>query len=103
MITEDLSEYIAIALLLVHEKSKGKDSFWSSYIGVLPTVEDVRHLDLGGGVKDSTWMPTLVWFNPDRFMPKLKLRLEDVNVVILLCMIRSEACGRAYEQQGCSA
>lgn len=42
VITEDLSEYIAIALLLVHEKAKGKDSFWSSYIGVLPTVEDVR-------------------------------------------------------------
>ncbi len=42
VITEDLSEYIAIALLVVHEKTKGKDSFWSSYIGVLPTVEDVR-------------------------------------------------------------
>lgn len=42
MITEDLSEYIAIALLAVHEKAKGKDSFWSSYIGVLPTVEEVR-------------------------------------------------------------
>lgn len=42
MITEDLSEYIAIALLVVHEKAKGKGSFWSSYIGVLPTVEDVR-------------------------------------------------------------
>lgn len=42
MITEDLSEYIAIALLLVHEKAKGKESFWSSYIGILPTVEDVR-------------------------------------------------------------
>eukprot|EP00903_Cladosiphon_okamuranus_P014462 g13418.t1 len=41
IITEDLSEYIAIALLLVHEKARGKDSFWSSYIGVLPTVEDV--------------------------------------------------------------
>ncbi|CAN0577019.1 unnamed protein product, partial [Ectocarpus sp. 12 AP-2014] len=42
VITEDLSEYIAIALLAVHEKAKGKDSFWSSYIGVLPTVEEVR-------------------------------------------------------------
>ncbi|CAM9583301.1 unnamed protein product, partial [Ectocarpus fasciculatus] len=41
VITEDLSEYIAIALLAVHEKAKGKDSFWSSYIGVLPTVEEV--------------------------------------------------------------
>eukprot|EP00752_Nemacystus_decipiens_P006075 g5483.t1 len=41
IITDDLSEYIAIALLLVHEKAKGKGSFWSSYIGVLPTVEDV--------------------------------------------------------------
>ncbi|CAN0299680.1 unnamed protein product, partial [Hapterophycus canaliculatus] len=42
VIREDLSEYIAIALLLVHEKAKGKESFWSSYIGILPTVEDVR-------------------------------------------------------------
>ncbi|CAN0547407.1 unnamed protein product, partial [Ectocarpus sp. 8 AP-2014] len=41
VITEDLSEYIAIALLAVHEKAKGKESFWSSYIGVLPTVEEV--------------------------------------------------------------
>lgn len=48
VITEDLSEYIAIALLVVHEKAKGKDSFWSSYIGVLPTVEDVRR-GRGGG------------------------------------------------------
>lgn len=43
MITEDLSEYIAIALLLVSEKAKGDKSFWKSYIGVLPTVEDVSN------------------------------------------------------------
>lgn len=41
VITEGLSEYIAIALLLVSERAKGEDSFWSSYIGVLPSVADV--------------------------------------------------------------
>lgn len=41
VITDDLSEYIAIALLLVSERAKGDESFWKSYIGVLPTVEDV--------------------------------------------------------------
>lgn len=41
MITEDLSEYIAIALLVVAEKAKGDKSFWKSYIEVLPTVEEV--------------------------------------------------------------
>lgn len=42
VITEELSEYIAIALLLVAERAKGAESFWKAYLDVLPTVEDVR-------------------------------------------------------------
>lgn len=41
VITEELSEYIAIALLLVAERAKGEKSFWKPYLDVLPTVEDV--------------------------------------------------------------
>ncbi|CAM9474238.1 unnamed protein product, partial [Chrysoparadoxa australica] len=41
VITDDLSEYIAIALLLVGEKAKGADSFWKPYIDILPTVDEV--------------------------------------------------------------
>ena len=46
VITEGLSEYIAIALLLVSERAKGEDSFWSSYIGVLPSVADVSTISI---------------------------------------------------------
>mmetsp|Transcript_11894 Transcript_11894/g.17743 ORF Transcript_11894/g.17743 Transcript_11894/m.17743 type:complete len:511 (+) Transcript_11894:62-1594(+) len=40
IITPEMNEYIAIALLLIHEKSKN-DSFWKPYIDVLPTIEEV--------------------------------------------------------------
>ncbi|CAM9809509.1 unnamed protein product, partial [Phaeothamnion confervicola] len=46
-ITDDLGEYLAIALLLVNERGKGEDSFWKPYIDVLPTSQDV--------------FPTYVW------------------------------------------
>lgn len=45
IIREDLSEYIAIALLLVAERAKGARSFWKSYIDVLPSIEEVRVVD----------------------------------------------------------
>ncbi|KAG5188740.1 putative ribulose-1,5-bisphosphate carboxylase/oxygenase small subunit N-methyltransferase I [Tribonema minus] len=41
VITDDMSEYIAIALLLMGERAKGKDSFWAPYINVLPTLDEV--------------------------------------------------------------
>eukprot|EP00965_Chrysotila_dentata_P182073 6012223-Pleurochrysis_carterae.AAC.1 len=41
LISESLGEYIAMALLLVHERSKGDDSFWAPYIAILPTAEEV--------------------------------------------------------------
>lgn len=41
VITDDLSEYIAIALLLIGEAGKGSQSFWKPYIDVLPTLEEV--------------------------------------------------------------
>lgn len=41
VIREDLSEYIAIALLLMTERAKGRESFWKPYIDVLPSVEEV--------------------------------------------------------------
>ena len=34
-------EYIAIALLLMHEKLKGADSLWKPYFDILPSKEDV--------------------------------------------------------------
>ena len=34
-----MSEHIAIALLLIHERAKGDDSFFSPYLDVLPTIE----------------------------------------------------------------
>ena len=34
-------EYIAIALLLMHEKLKGADSLWKPYFDILPTKADV--------------------------------------------------------------
>lgn len=51
VITEDTSEYIAIALLLIKEKSKGEESFWKPYIDLLPTIEEVG--------------PTFVWSEED--------------------------------------
>ena len=40
-VNDDTNEYIAIALLLILERSKGPKSFWSEYIAILPTNEDV--------------------------------------------------------------
>jgi len=41
VVTEATNEYVAIALLAILERAKGPESFWSEYIAVLPTVEDV--------------------------------------------------------------
>ena len=36
---DDMNEYLAIAQLLIHERSLGDRSFWAPYMGVLPTTE----------------------------------------------------------------
>ena len=41
IIPDFTDEYIAIALLLMSEKLKGKDSLWKPYIDILPTIQDV--------------------------------------------------------------
>lgn len=41
VVSPDLNEYLALALLLMHEKARGSDSFWAPYIELLPTTEDV--------------------------------------------------------------
>lgn len=51
IIHDGLSEYFAIALLLIKERSKGSDSFWKPYIDVLPTIQEVN--------------PTIVWAEED--------------------------------------
>ena len=41
VVPDALNEYLAIALLLMHERALGDASFWSAYIELLPTVDDV--------------------------------------------------------------
>ena len=41
IITEEMDEYIAIALLLMSERIKGNKSLWKAYFDVLPTTSDV--------------------------------------------------------------
>ena len=41
IIPDGVGEYLAIALLLIHEREKGTSSFWAPYIGILPTADDV--------------------------------------------------------------
>ena len=41
IIPDYLDEYIAIAILLMHEKMKGSASRWKEYFSVLPDAEDV--------------------------------------------------------------
>ncbi len=41
VVSEATNEFIAIALLLIGERAKGAESFWSEYIAILPTNEDV--------------------------------------------------------------
>jgi histone-lysine N-methyltransferase SETD3 len=48
---DDINEYFAIALMLIKQKSLGSKSFWSPYIDVLPTSEEVN--------------PTLIWPEED--------------------------------------
>lgn len=38
---EDVNEYIAIATLLIQERSRGDASFWKPYLDVLPKDEDI--------------------------------------------------------------
>lgn len=61
VITDDLSEYIAIALLLVSERAKGKASFWKSYIEVLPSVEEVSNIRRSRALAASS-IPTHIIF-----------------------------------------
>jgi hypothetical protein len=41
VIPDEMGEYIALALLLVHERAKGADSFFAPYIDVLPDIDEV--------------------------------------------------------------
>ena len=41
VVPDALGEYLAIALLLIHERAKGASSFWASYVDILPTTEEV--------------------------------------------------------------
>jgi hypothetical protein len=41
VLPEDINEYFAISLLLIRERSLGPASFFSPYIDVLPTAEEV--------------------------------------------------------------
>lgn len=46
-----INEYFAIALMLIKQRALGAASFWSPYIDVLPTAEEVN--------------PTLIWAEED--------------------------------------
>jgi len=64
IIADDLNEYLALALLLMHERSLGARSFWAPYVNILPTAEDVGQTWLweeedlaqleGSGILDAT-------------------------------------------------
>lgn len=41
VLPEDINEYFAISLMLIRERSLGPASFFSPYIDVLPTAEEV--------------------------------------------------------------
>lgn len=41
VIPDEMGEYIALALLLVHERAKGAESFFAPYVGVLPDIDEV--------------------------------------------------------------
>ena len=41
MVPDSMGEYIAIALLLMHERLQGEACFWRPYIDLLPTTEEV--------------------------------------------------------------
>jgi hypothetical protein len=51
VLSGDINEYLAIALQLIQERYLGEDSFWASYIGVLPETEEVN--------------PTFTWSDED--------------------------------------
>ena len=41
VVSDELNEYLALALLLMNERGLGDKSFWSAYINLLPTTEEV--------------------------------------------------------------
>tara|TARA_B110001452_G_C15229526_1_gene425980 strand:+ start:94 stop:1488 length:1395 start_codon:yes stop_codon:yes gene_type:complete len=41
IVPDSMGEYIALALFLMYERSLGERSFWSAYISLLPTTEEV--------------------------------------------------------------
>lgn len=41
VVPEAMGEYLALALLLMHEASLGDASFWAAYVSILPTAEEV--------------------------------------------------------------
>ena len=64
IVPDSLNEYLALALLLIHERSLGASSFFAPYINILPTQEEVGQtwtwsedelaLLTGSGVLDAT-------------------------------------------------
>jgi len=44
VITDGMDEFVAIALLLISERAKGRESFWKTYIDILPPDEELNAL-----------------------------------------------------------
>ena len=67
VIPDEMGEYIALALLLVHERAKGASSFWAPYIDVLPDIDEVgpsyawyihisESISIGLSIDQSIWI-----------------------------------------------
>mmetsp|Transcript_8895 Transcript_8895/g.16028 ORF Transcript_8895/g.16028 Transcript_8895/m.16028 type:complete len:566 (-) Transcript_8895:879-2576(-) len=44
IITDGTDDFISLALLLIHERAKGSESFWKHYLSVIPKDEDLKPL-----------------------------------------------------------
>jgi len=76
---EPLGEYIALALLLVHERAKGDASMWAPYIDLLPSTEEVGQSFTWGEEELALLQGSPVVESTRSFQAKLRAEYETVQ------------------------
>uniref|UniRef100_A0A0G4ICM2 SET domain-containing protein n=1 Tax=Chromera velia CCMP2878 TaxID=1169474 RepID=A0A0G4ICM2_9ALVE len=71
----EMSDHVAVALLLIHEKAKGQDSFWYPYLSVLPPIDEIN--------------PTFVW-------PEEDLQLLEASEALVATRAIQRKLERSY-------
>jgi hypothetical protein len=84
VVPEYMDEYIAIALLIMHEKLKGPSSKWKPYLDILPKVEDVYPSFIWADAELDMLKGSPTYFASKSLRSKLEKEYEELKTRTLL-------------------